>query len=192
MGARWVIPVALALCAAVAQGRPATSQEPPRLKAGERVRVTDVDRRDGRFVGTLVQVTDSSLLVRFDSLHSKAFPLDSVRRVEVSLGTHSYWKAGEVPFAILGAVFGAAIGAGAASRPCGNWDMFCGLENGARGLGGGLLGGAVGMLAGGLVGAGIGSAFRREVWEAVPKTEARPFVAPLTRCRAGIGVSVSF
>ena len=139
---------------------PAAARAQARELMGARVRVTAPPVRADRVTGQVTQFDSAQLVVRDEASGTEqAFPLRSIRLLEISQGNTrggSAWHRARMLAFVAGGV--GAI-AGAALRPFGSAGKSIAIAGGA------------GLLLGGTIGAAWGSSAPRERWEWAP----RPF-----------------
>ena len=131
------------------------------VEAGARVRVT-THSHPGRRIGSLVSLDGDSLrYTRWDTSSVVAVPLESVTRLERSIGRRSNTGRGAMLGALIGGGFGLFLGIVASTDNSGWWEV--GPEEIAAAT-------AVVGVAGAGVGAVIGSLSKRDRWEPVTLT----------------------
>jgi len=139
---------------------PAAGHAQSRQLVGARVRVTAPPVRADRVTGQVTQYDAAQLVVRDEVTGTEqAFPLRSIRLLEISHGTSRGGSASHRArmLAFIAGSVGAIAGAGL--RPFGNAGKSIAITGGA------------GALLGGTIGAAWGSSAPRERWEWAP----RPF-----------------
>ncbi len=160
----------------------ATSQEPPPVKVGDRVRVTAPDlgirKQAGRFEALradtmVVAVADSTM----------TFPVAFVTRLEVSRGQKS--RAGQG--AGIGLLGGGLLGFLISSRNCTEGTGF--LDTREACIQVSTVGGAI---VGTFLGLAVGAVIMTDHWQEVPLHRVRVSVGPQRDGRFGLGASVRF
>jgi len=173
------------------------AQGAPALTPGQRVRVTAPASGLDRAVGTVRAVRGRVIVLApewarpawsrpsnpADSL-GVPVPLDSVRSLEVSLGTHSHFWSGAGTGAVVGGVGLAIVGAASASD-CQGFICFSPAAAAAGGL-------VVGGLIGGLLGGIVGAATVTDRWVSVPLGGDRLSLRVAPTGRLGLGASLAF
>jgi len=176
------VPVLVACALIPAVCGPALAQGEP-VHAGDRVRISAASLADGRVTGTVVSVDGNGLsIVEATGRPARAFPLNALTRLEVSVARRSRVVPGALIGGGLGLAAGAAIGA-AAGQSCED-EILCPGST----LGAGVVG-AIGLAVGAGVGALIGLTSRTDVWEVVA-LPGRPR-AGLSAGRRGLAIVVS-
>jgi len=138
-------------------GARARTEPPPDLVEHARVRVTLIERKPERVIGTLLQIGPDALRVETDSL-VQSIPRPEIRKVEMSRGTVSGAGKGASIGAIVGGLSGVCFGmllAAVAESETGE----------SQYVEGGVAFGLFGALTGGGLGALIGSGFENESWK---------------------------
>ena len=131
------------------------------VEVGARVRVT-AHSIPGRRIGSLVSLDGDSLrYTRWDTSSVVAVPLESVARLERSIGRRSNTGRGATLGALIGGGFGLFLGIAASTDNSGWWEV--GPEEIAAAT-------AVAGVAGAGLGAVIGSLSKRDRWEPVTLT----------------------
>ena len=162
-----------------------SSQPPPVLEPGTRVRVTATDCGLRRQATTVEALRGDTLVLpgeptaSSNSIAPLECPLDSMTRLEVSRGRKSHWLSGMG----LGLLAGAGIGAlaGGFSSSCTHeWGSLCTMVGAGTGASLGLLTGLT-----------IGALVMTERWERVPLDRVLLSFAP-ERDGFALGMSVSF
>jgi len=139
---------------------PAAGRAQPRQLLGARVRVTAPPVRPDPVTGQVTQYDTAQLVVRDEVTGAEqAFPLRSIRLLEISHGTTRTGNATQRARLLAFLAGGVGAVAGAALRPLRNAGTSIAV------MGGG------GMLLGGAIGAAWGSSTPHERWEWAP----RPF-----------------
>jgi hypothetical protein len=153
------------------------AQQGQDLTEGTRVRI------DGRFVGTIFDLSSDTLVVHGvddRTSDSRSVAVAEIDRLEVSRGMKSNWKTGMW----VGTLAGAAIGALAGAAGCEDSFIFSRDECI-------VMTGATGMLIGIPLGALTGALIKTERWENVPMEIVRVSVLP----QGGgvtVGMSIGF
>ena len=169
--------------------QPLSAQQPPPLRPGQRVRVTAPSAGLHRTVGVVEAVRGREIVLEPDSPPPAwsrsgyqadsldvAVSLDSVRTLDVSVGTHGHASAGVlIGAAIVGTGFGFWAG---------SCQGFLCISPGAVA--------AAGALLGGLVGAVVGSSIVTDDWASVPVSSAQVGLIVTRGGRLGLGASLTF
>jgi surface antigen len=129
---------------------------PPPVDPGARLRVSVAGSGARPISGTLDALRDGSLVLATDG-QTRAFPLATISRVEVSQGRHVSRRA-VVIGAVAGGVAGALVGGCLANKD--DYGVACAGQDDTKYVIGGLVGG----VAGGALGAWLG---KSERWEDV-------------------------
>ena len=173
------------------------AQGAPALTPGQRVRVTAPAAGLDRTVGTIRAVRGRVIVLEpewarparsrpgrpADSLGVQV-SLDSVRSLEVSLGTRSHFWSGAGTGAVVGGVGLAIVGAASAST-CQGFICFSPAAVAGAGL-------VAGGLIGGLLGGIIGAAIITDRWVNVPLGGDRLSLRVAPGGRLGLGASLAF
>jgi len=192
-------PRALPILALLPVAVPALASEPSTLlEAGTRVRLTlpceDAPSSFAERSGSLCLVDgrvgdvgrDAITLTRASS--RARMPLGSVSRIEVSRGETSRWLVGAGAGFLVGAVGTyVALDRGGSTNPC---DSSANQD--AMGQGACIGIAAAGGVAGAGLGALVGSLFRSERWEDVPKDRWRVSLGPRPGVRFHVSVALAF
>lgn len=175
---------------------PALAGETTPPEPGARVRLTvpcdDVQpaRSSGatcRIVGRLDHLGPEGITLAGAST-SPRHPLASVTRIEVSRGERSRWRAGAGAGFVVGALGTyVALNRGGSTNPC---DPSANQDAIGQGSCIGLA--AAGGLAGAGLGALVGSLFRSERWEEVPKDRWRVSLGPQPGGQLQLAVALTF
>ncbi len=141
--------------------QPAVAQASSALTQGVRLEITPVNAKPQ--VGTLISLTNDSLLIDVKRAQPVSMALTRIKSVKVSRG-RSHFR-GAVTKGLLGAGLGILTGGAIAG---GTWseesmDFFCGGSRGACVAFGSMMGGSFGLVAGTIYGAIRGD----ERWESV-------------------------
>ena len=145
----------LVLCAAsMIVPAPASGQAGPTgdwpIPAGSKVRILSPVLGKRQATGSVVSATPDTLLFRTASESTvTTIATPNIVRIDIARGTHT--NAGRAGFAgfMLGALFGAVIGAATSPPPCTNCLDF---SQGYAAVGGGVAGGVIGALVGVAIG----------------------------------------
>lgn len=176
----------IALCSAillVAAVSRATAQEPaPVVDSGARVRLsTD----SGTIVGSLVRADSGGFWVSADPSREQVFvSRQSVKRLEVGLGTRSHAGQGALAGFFIGAGVGVIAGVAEGSDPP---NAFIGFSAGDKAAILGLTLGGVGAALGALVGAGA----TEDDWHEYRPSDVHVTLRSYPR-GVGLGMSISF
>ncbi len=161
----------------------ATSQEPPPVKVGDRVRVTAPDLGIRKQAGRFEALRANTLVVAVAE-STMTFPVASVTRLEVSRGQKSRMGRG-AGFGLLG---GGLLGFLISSRNCSTGGAGFTLTREqcivVSTVGGTVVGTLLGLVAGALT--------KTDRWREVPLDRLRLQVAPQRDGRFGLGLSVRF
>jgi len=134
----------------------ARTEPPPELVEHARVRVTLLERKPDRVIGTLLQIGPDALRLETDSL-VQTIPRPQIRKVEMSEGIVSGTERGIRIGAIVGGLSGICFGVlVAAINESETGESQYVAVGSALGLLGAVTGGGLGAL--------IGSAFENESW----------------------------
>lgn len=174
--------------AALAVIEPLSAQQLPQPAPGQRVRVTPAELGATPYVGELLVLSESALVVRQDSMHTRRFEPSQVQRIEVSQGLRSLTREGAGLGGIVGLVAGIAYGMHRSVCPEGATIGDCDIHRFAHSVGPA----TVGVLAGTLLGGAVGMMVKVEAWQTVSFDRLRAGVVPLPGGRVGLGASLVF
>lgn len=164
----------------------ASSQAPPALVPGSRVRITEKGSKPR--AGAVVTADADTVVLKVDSAGKTAtFSVARISELEVSRGIKGHAGNGVLLGLVVGAGAGALVGSlacgGSSSCYSGSDDMQGPITLAAAGLGA-----VVGMV----TGAVIGSNHKSESWEAVPSSNWHLGTVPTSPGRLALGWSVHF
>lgn len=163
----------------------ATSQDPPAIAPGSRIRITQLEAgKSKRSSGTVVKAAADTVVLKLDGLGATAtYSLARISGLEVSRERHGHVAAGVGLGFLAGAGTGALVGVVACNGCVGGSDELGALVPAL----GAAIGGVVGMVVGGAIGA-----HKTDTWEAVPSTGWRVSTVPSGAGRFAFTLSVRF
>lgn len=143
----------------------AWSQDPLKVAAGHRIRITErgVGGRELR-CGTVAAASPDTVVLRLDGVeNARSVAWSELSRVEISRGRERHTLTGAMLGLVAGAVSGAILGATECKVSC------SGEMSGNKGIAPVIGAGVVGVVGMGL-GAAIGAIYTTEKWERVPQS----------------------
>jgi hypothetical protein len=163
----------------------ASSQDPPAIVPGSRIRITQLEAgKSRRSSGTVVTAVADTVVLKLDGLGATAtYSLARISGLEVSRGRTGHVAVGVGVGFLAGAGTGALVGA-LACKGCLNGRDEMGPLVVALGAG-------IGSVLGMLVGAGIG-AHKTDTWEAVASSSWHVTTVPSGAGRFAFALSVQF
>ena len=174
----WLVTTALQLSPAVA-----SSQEPPGIVPGSRIRITELQAgKSVRHSGTVVTAGADTVVLRNPTGGATAtFPLARISGLEVSRGSKGHVAVGVGLGFLAGAGIGGLFG-GVLAPSQSELGIYPYVGIGA------VIGAGAGMLLGGVVGA----AHKSDRWEAVPSSRWRVSTLPTGPGSFALSLSVRF
>ena len=166
----------------------ASSQDPPAIAPGSRIRITQLEAgKTTRRSGTVVTAAADTVVLKLDGLGAKAtYSLATISELEVSRARTGHVAAGVGIGFLVGVGTGALVGA-----------LACKDEgsclSGSDDMGGAVtaVSAGIGAVVGMLVGAGIG-AHKTDTWEAVPSSGWQVSTLPTGAGRFAFALSLKF